>query len=218
VSQELQDRSSSSSISNSENIRSEEATLVDATPQVRHAPAEQPSQMPTVGSARSDRGQRHFSRHGLLSRDVERALVRLGEPIKNLRRRQRKFRSVLKPNGEVAELLFDKWWACYLRELLIAKLEAGAFAGNNSNRVSSLLPMLEERTQPTLVSLPEDEGDLDFRHQPSDDLLQKLTLTQRYHSHYSREGNRIFGLLLLMRDGGEETLIKMLGTTLGVLK
>jgi hypothetical protein len=124
----------------------------------------------------------------------------------------------LKPNGEVAELLFDKWWSCYLRELLIAKLEAGAFVGNNSNRVSAPLPMLEERTQPTLVSLPEDEGDLDFRHQPSDDLLQKLTLTQRYHSHYSREGNRIFALLLLMRDGGEETLVKILGTTLGVLK
>ena len=174
--------------------------------------------MPIVGSARSDKGQLHFSRHGLLSRDVERALVRLGEPIKNLRRRQRKFRSVLKPNGEIAELLFDKWWSCYLRELLIAKLEAGAFVGNNSNPVSSRLPMLEERTQPTLVSLPEDEDDLDFRHQPSDDLLQKLTLTQRYHSHYSREGNRIFALLLLMRDGGEETLVKILGTTLGVLK
>lgn len=216
MSRELQDRSSSNSISNSENIQSEEATLVDTTPQVRRAPAEQTCQMPTVRSARSDKGQRHFSRHGLLSRDVERALVRLGEPLKNLRRWQRKWRSVLKPNGEVAELLFDEWWSCYLRKLLIAKFEAGAFAGNNSNRVSSLLPMLEERTQPTLVSLPEDEGDLDFRHQPSDDLLQKLTLTQRYHSHYSREGNRLFALLMLMRDGGEETLVKILGTTLGV--
>ena len=218
MSQELQDRSSSSSISNSENIRSEKATLVDATPQVGYAPAEQTSQMPTVGRSRSDKGQRHFSRHGLLSRDMEHALVRLGERLKNLRRCQRKWRSVLKPNGEIAELLFDKWWSCYLRELLISKLEASAVAGSNSNRVSSLLPMLEERTQPTLVSLPEDEGDMDFRHQPSDDLLQKLTLTQRYHSHYSREENRMFALLILMRDGGEESLVEFFRSHIGGLK
>ena len=39
-----------------------------------------------VGATRKDKGKTHHSRHGLLSRDVERALVRAGEPLRNLRR------------------------------------------------------------------------------------------------------------------------------------
>jgi hypothetical protein len=219
VSEETVDQFSTNSTLTSENTPSEEETHAHATPQATSVPAiVQESSTPTLAGARSDKGQTHFSRHGLLSRDVERSLVRLGEPIKNIRRWERKFRSDLKVNGDVAELIFDKWWSCYVRQLLIAKLEAGAFAGDNSNRVSLHLPVLEERTQPTLVSLPQNESDVDSRHQPTDDLLHRLTLIQRYDSHYSREGNRMFALLLLMRDGGEETLVKIFRASLGSLK
>jgi hypothetical protein len=49
-------------------------------------------------------------------------------------------------------------------------------------------------------------------------VFQRLALIQRYDSHYSREGNRMFALLLLMREGGEDMLVKIFGATLGVFK
>jgi len=220
MSKEIQDHASVSLKALSpENAQSEEHIHVNARLETPSTPAiGEKVKTRMVGGARSDKGLTHYSRHGLLSRDVERALVRFGEPIKNLRRRERKFRSVLRPRGEVAELLFDKWWSCYLRQLLIAKLEANAFAPDNSHRVSSNLPALEERTQPTLVWPSEDESDENFRYQPPNDLFQRLTVIQRYDAHYSREGNRMFALLLLMRDGNEDTLVKIFSATLGVSK
>ena len=170
----------------------------------------------TARKARTDKGQTHFSRHGLLSRDLERALIRLGEPIRNIRRLQRKYRSVFKPKGEIAELLFDKWWSCILRQYLIVKLEAEGFVPGNSSPGSPDLPVLEERALPTLVYSEEDDTETGFGHQPLDDLHQRLALTQRYDSHYTREGNRLFALLLLMRDGGEAALIKIFGAMGGI--
>jgi hypothetical protein len=202
-----------------ENAQPEGDIRVNSPPEACSTPAMPVgSRTQTVAVARSDKGRTHYSRHGLLCRDVERALVRLGEPNKNVRRWERKFRSVLRPRGELAELLFDKWWSCYLRQLLIAKLEANAFAPDVSRRVSAGLPVLEERTRPTLVWPSEQESDDTFQHQLPEDLFQKLTLVQRYDSHYSREGNRMLALLVLMRDGGEEALIKVFGATLGVAK
>jgi hypothetical protein len=170
------------------------------------------------GKVRTDKEQTHYSCHGLLSRDIERALVRLGESLRNLRRWERKFRSVLKPQGDVAELIFDKWWSCHLRQLLIAKVEAAAFLAGNPKRVSLRLPVLQEQSQPTLVYAPDGEEDENFGQHVPHDLLQQLSVTQRYDAHYSREGNRLFGLLLLMRDGGESTLVEILETNLGVNK
>jgi hypothetical protein len=220
MSKENQDHASVSSRAPSpENAPSEGDPQVSTPLRVPSTPAiVAKSRTQTVGGARSDKGQTHYSRHGLLSRDVESALVRSGEPIKNLRRWERKFRSVLRPGGEVADHLFDKWWSCYLRQLLIAKLEANTLGPDSSHRVSSNLPVLEERTQPTLVWPTETESDENFRCQPPNDLFQRLAVIQRYDAHYSREGNRIFALLLLMRDGNEETLVKIFNATLGVSK
>ena len=167
---------------------------------------------------RSDRGGRHYCRHGLLSRDVECALVRLGERLKNIRRWEKKFRAVLRPRGQLAELLFDKWWSCHLRQLLIAKLEADAFAPDNSHHPTSNLPTLEERAQPTLVWSPEDDNDENYRCRLSNDLLSRLAVVQRYEAHYSREGHRMLALLVMMRDRGEETLTEIFGASLGVSK
>jgi hypothetical protein len=203
----------------SENAQSGEPAQVSAPPEASSTPAVvEQLKTRTVGGIRSDKNNTHYSKHGLLSRDVERALVRFGEPIRNIRRWETKFRSVLRPRGEVADLLFDKWWSCYLRQLLIAKLEANAFAPDNSHRVSSNLPALEERTQPTLVWPSEDESDENLPYQPPNDLFQRLAVIQRYDAHYSREGNRMLALLLLMRDGNEDTLVKIFSATLGIGK
>jgi hypothetical protein len=203
----------------SENAQPHEPIQVNPPPEVSSTPeVVEESKTRTVNGIRRDKGRTHYSRHGLLSRDVERALVQFGEPIRNIRRWERKFRSALRPRGEVAHLLFDKWWSCYLRQLLIAKLEANAFAPDNSHRVSSNLPVLEERTQPTLVWPSENESDENLRPQPPDDLFHRLAVIQRYDAHYSREGNRMLALLLLMRDGNEDTLAKIFSATLGVSK
>ena len=171
-----------------------------------------------VGATRKDKGKTHHSRHGLLSRDVERALVRAGESLRNLRRQERKFRSVLKPQGDAAELIFDKWWSCYLRQLLIAKLEATAFVSADAKQGLSRLPVLHERAELTLIYPQDLDDDENFGQSIPNDLLQRLAIIQRYDGHYSREGNRLFALLLLMRDGGESTLVEILKTHLGINK
>jgi hypothetical protein len=207
----------SSQSPNSENTSSEQDTHANSAQRVNAVPAVVvQSKTRTLRSARTDKGQTHFSRHGLLSRDLEGALIRLGEPIRNIRRLQRKYRSVFKLKGEIAELLFDKWWSCYLRQYLIAKLEAAGFVPGSSNRDSPALPVLEEGALPTLVYSEDDDSGDDFQHRLPDDLIQRLALTQRYDSHYTREGNRLFALLLLMRDGGEDALVKILRAMGGI--
>src|SRR5450631_3662239 len=64
---------------------------------------------------RHDKGTVHTTHCGLLSRDILRALVRSGESLRNLRRYEKKFRTFFKPRGTLGELIFDRWWSCYLR-------------------------------------------------------------------------------------------------------
>ena len=124
----------------------------------------------------------------------------------------------MKPQGDAAELIFDKWWSCYLRQLLIAKLEATAFVSADAKEGLSRLPVLHERAEPTLIYPQDLDDDENFGQSIPNDLLQRLAIIQRYDGHYSREGNRLFGLLLLMRDGGESTLVEILKTHLGINK
>jgi hypothetical protein len=71
---------------------------------------------------RRDKGTVHTTHRGLLSRDIVRALVRSGESLRNLRRYEKKFRAVFKPRGTLGELIFDRWWSCYLLMHLLARL------------------------------------------------------------------------------------------------
>jgi len=162
--------------------------------------------------ARVDKGRTHATRNGLLSRDIIQALVRSGENLRTLRRFERKCRDVFKPRGTLGDLFFDRFWSCYLRLYLSAKLEAKVLTAGHSRQRSPILPELREGELPTLVSESEpnefkigQESDASF----SQDLFRDLALAQRYDAHFAREAIRMAGLLLVMRKGGKSALERL---------
>ena len=142
--------------------------------------------------------------------------MRLGENKRSLRRIEREFRAELKPSGIVAEALFDRFFSCYLRCLLVAKAEATAFAPIDQPAVGArLIKSLKEREVPTLVI--QDSIETSGAHL-STDLLRQLALVARYDGHFSKEMYRALGMLLILRSGGEVALEQCAGKILGVNK
>lgn len=156
---------------------------------------------------RRDKGAVHTTHCGWLSLDIERALVRSGESPRNLRRYKRKFRAAFKPRGTLGELIFERWWTSHCRQVLIARLEAKLLVPDHSHRRSPILPELREGDPPLLVT---PSGPTEFEGEPLRDLFSGLALAQRYVSYHAREEYRAGGLLLLMREGGEDALLKFI--------
>ena len=186
-----------------------------------HAP-EQPDSSRThvaekpeaITVTRKDKHRLHSMRHAVLSRYPLEALVRLGESLRSLRQIERKFRAELKPSGIVGEALFDRFFSCYLRCLLVAKAEATAFAPiNQPAGEARLVTSLKDREVPTLVY--QDSSETSEAHL-SDDLLGQLALVARYDAHFSKEVYRALGMLLILRSGGETALEQCVGKILGV--
>ena len=164
------------------------------------------------GQARVDKGRTHATRNGLLSRNIVQALVRSGENVRTLRRYEKKCRDFFKPPGTLGELCFDRFWSCYLRLYLSARLEAAVLTSDHSHQRSPILPELREGELPTLVSESDpnefeiaQKCDADF----SQDLFRNLALAQRYDAHFAREAIRWAGLLLVMRKGGKSALERL---------
>jgi hypothetical protein len=162
--------------------------------------------------ARVDKGRTHATRNGLLSRNIVQALVRSRENVRTLRRYEKKCRDFFKPRGTLGELCFDRFWSCYLRLYLSAKLEATVLTSDHSRQRSPILPELREGELPTLVSESDpneyeigQKFDADF----SQDLFRNLALAQRYDAHFAREAIRWAGLLLVMRKGGMGALERL---------
>jgi hypothetical protein len=162
--------------------------------------------------ARVDKGRTHATRNGLLSRDIVQALVRSGENLRTVRRYEKKCRDIFKPRGPLGELIFDRFWSCYLRLHLSAKLEATVLTSEHHRQRSPILPELREGELPTLVSESDtnefeidQKSDADF----SQDLFRNLALAQRYDAHFAREAIRWAGLLLVMRKGGKSALERL---------
>jgi hypothetical protein len=161
----------------------------------------------TKGSRkRNDQGRLHATRHGVLSRYVFEALRTLGEDVKKFRRLERRFRETLKPEGEIAGMVFDRFFSSYLRCIVAARVEASAFTPSaTSSNSSNLLPTLREQNVPTLVSQGAEEEPSIHATLPID-LIRELVLMQRYDRHFSREMFRNLSLLLVLRNGGEDGL------------
>ena len=159
---------------------------------------------------RKDSGQPHRVRHGVLSREVLATLTQLGENPKTYRRLERQFRAALRPSGPWGNLFFDRFWACYLRLMLIGRLETQLLSSKPACNRASIPPLsLMPGKQPTLV-LTGGHGQLSRAETPltelPPDLLGQLVLAQRYDRHYAREMYRVLALLLLLRRGGETAL------------
>lgn len=162
---------------------------------------------------RRDKGSVHTTHCGLLSRDIVRALVRSGESLRNLRRYGKKFRAVFRPRGTLGELIFDRWWSCYLRLLMLGRLEALMLTPNESHRRRAFVPELREGNLPTLVTAPDsDEFEIAQRFESDlfQDLFRQLALVPRYDAHFARDMNRMAALLLLMRNGGNAALEQLI--------
>jgi hypothetical protein len=171
-----------------------------------------PSDVPTSNKPRkrADRGRLHAIGHGVLARYPLEALQKLGEDVRKFRRLESKFRQALKPDGEVALLLFDRFWSSYLRCVLAARVEAQVIAPRvNTDDSNKALPQLHERDVPTLLFAEKSDPGAISQTLPTD-LIHELTLLQRYECHFSRELYRSLHLLLIMREGGEDGLTQLL--------
>jgi len=158
---------------------------------------------------RKDSGKPHRVRHGILSREVLNALIQSGEDQKTLRRLERQFRAALQANGPFGDLFFDRFWAAYLRLLLISHFETRLIIGDSASKSKPKLMALTPGPRPTLVQQdPDDQQPQDnfLLQELPQDLLRSLVLVQRYDRHQSRELYRALGLLLIMRRGGELAL------------
>jgi hypothetical protein len=171
---------------------------------------------------RKDKGGLHACRHGVLSMHLLTALSDVGENPKNMRRLERKFRAALQPAGELGALLFDRWWSCYLRLVLVARLEARAVATRTPGEGRTTpVPVLAPGKVPTLVlpSGPNGAGDSKGAEGGlSPEIFRQLALVQRYDRHFSREMYRALALLLIMKKDGEVGLEHWVRSTLAPMK
>jgi hypothetical protein len=162
---------------------------------------------------RKDKKRLHSMHHGALSRFPLEALASLGENIGSLRKIERKLRAELKPSGIVADIMFDRLWASYLRCLLAARAEALAVVSvNQPAGLARPASFLREATLPTLVT--QDRGSDNEVLSP--ELFRQLVLVERYDRHFSREMYRALALLLIQRDGGEVGLEQYIGKLVGL--
>jgi hypothetical protein len=169
-------------------------------------------------ACRTDSGKLHRVRHGILSREALDALVQVGEDRKTFRRLEKEYRVALRPIGPFGNLFFDRFWASYLKLILVGRLETQLFAGKSAGKSESASFTLVPGRHPTLVS-QHPEGQpveaIQLNAELPPDLLRGLVLAQRYDRHHSREMYRSLALLLLLRRGGEAALQEWASEMLG---
>jgi hypothetical protein len=165
---------------------------------------------------RKDAGRLHAVRHAVLSRYPLEALRHLGEDTKSLRRLERRFRAELKPQGAIAEVVFDRFWSSYLRCLLAARTEANVFLrqGQDSNQ-GKTKPCLLDGHFPTLV-VDQSAGAVLTPAPLGAETLHELALVQRYDRHFGKEMYVTLALLLVLRSSGEAGLEDALASAFGV--
>ena len=169
---------------------------------------------------RTDQGRLHAVRDSVLSRGLLETLTRYGENPRKLRRMESELRAVLKPQGPVGNLFFDRFFSCVLRLILVARLEeTGLAPRSNASKRPMAAPSLREGSMPVLVTGEEHEdltavsGTVEALEP---DLFRRLALIARYDRAASREMYRTLGLLMLMRDDGERGLASGIRAAAGI--
>jgi hypothetical protein len=196
------------------------ATMLEDEKKFRESSATDASQCCSLAvtsrGRRKDMGRLHAVRHGALSRYPIEALRHLGEDPKSLRRLERRFQAELKPQGAIADLVFDRFWSSYLRCLLAARTEATVFRrqGQNSSQgktkarlLDGAFPTLVVEQSPEPVLMPAPLGAETLHH---------LALVQRYDRHFGKEMYGALALLLVLRSSGEAGLEDALAKIFGI--
>jgi hypothetical protein len=167
---------------------------------------------------RKDRGRLHAVGNSVLSRGLLESLRRYGENPKVLRRMEAELRAALKPTGPVGNLLFGRFWACVLRLILVARLEAMGLTPRNASKNSAAVPLLREGSLPILVT-PEPENLYAVPENAEGVepvVFHRLALIARYDRAASREMYKTLGLLMLMRDLGDKGLAEGVRAAAGI--
>ncbi len=182
---------------------------------------EKSSEVLTNGAPRrKDRGRRHAVRGSVLSRSLIQALEERGENIRTLKKIETELRAVLKPEGALGRLFFDRFWVSVLRLILVGRLEAEGLASQGTAATrSTSVPFLQEGRVPILV-LPED-GD-GSPNEPEktcgfdSEVFRRLALIARYDRSAAREMYRTMTLLLIMQTDGQAGLEAWVRATVGL--
>jgi hypothetical protein len=159
-------------------------------------------------------------RDSVLSRGLLETLTRYGENPRKLRRMEAELRTVLKPEGPLGKLLFGRFWSCVLRLILLSRLEEiGLAPRRNAAKRPMAVPSLREGSMPVLLYGAEHEdlaavtGTVEALEP---DMFRRLALIARYDRAASKEMYRTLGLLMLMRDGGEQGLASGIRAAAGI--
>ena len=137
--------------------------------------------------------------------------MEVGEKPRVLRRVEKEFREILKPEGVIGSLLFERFWTSYLRLILVGRLESDAVSkAVKKSEVPEALPVVREGPVPVLL-VPQGSGESGVRlGLPailSVNALQHLAVVARYDAHFGRELYRALLMLLAMREGGLDALL-----------
>jgi len=129
-------------------------------------------------------------------------------------------RAELKPKGALSNLLFDRFWSCVLRLILIARLEeTGLASRQNAPETNAVVPSLCEASMPILLTVDEHQDSAAVSgtvEALEPDMFHRLALLTRYDRSASKEMYRTLGLLLLLRDGGEKSLARGIRAAAGI--
>jgi hypothetical protein len=184
---------------------------------------ENQDKLPKTGQrtgGRTDQGRLHAVRDSVLSRGLLETLTRYGENPRKLRRMERELRTVLKPEGPLGKLFFDRFWSCVLRLILLSRLEEiGLAPRSNAAKRPIAVPSLREGLMPVLLSGEEHEDVTAVSRTVEalePDVFHRLALIARSDKSCSKEMFRNLGLLILMRDGGESGLASGIRDAAGI--
>jgi hypothetical protein len=191
-------------------MRNGDATEVPSTNSpVRQSDVNYDQEKKTQRGGRKDQGRLHAVRNSVLSRGLLETLAGFGESPRALRRIEAELRAQLKPSGPLGELLFDRFWSCVLRLILVSHLEGRRMTCSAAPSESDAeVPYIQDGPVPVLVNRSKGETmrEASVAEVINRDLFEKLALIARYDRSASREMYRTLGLLLVMRDGGSKSL------------
>lgn len=186
--------------------------MKDLLPEVIAPP---PNPNGDVRKKRADAGKVHRPK-SIFSRGLVATLRRNGANVKELRVIERGLREMLCPEGPLAELFFDKFWACVLRLMLCGQLEGLPAAAESDVSSSHRLPQLRRGFEPMLSQFDDANVNRSSPTTSDTDLLHRLSLIARYDRAASRELYRCLSLLLVLRDQGEAGLSDWAVATAGI--
>jgi hypothetical protein len=152
---------------------------------------------------RKDENRLHAPKHRILSRNLLQALADRGENIREWQRTIRAYHVELQIQDQIGEMIFDRMCCSLMRCTLVTHAERTIFIAEDQG------PGFDTRLkQASLIALA--TNSVNVGGPQAVNLLNYLSILQRYEAFYRREFNRDLGALLALRDGGPTALADFL--------